>query len=167
VTDAPVVLVGSPLDPHISAIASDLADRGVDVLVADTLSFPAQLEISLAEQLDAITIDGRTVGRPAAAYLRDIYAHPLAVGMDVADEMAQDWRRTLIALREKGQLLLPLLARWCAAGVPMYNPTSGDWRHPKALQLALLKEAGLPVPRTLWTNDPEAVRRFADGRRVV
>lgn len=166
-TSKPVVLVGSPLDPHIDALAAGLRSRGVDTVVADTLSFPHELRILLGERLDAITIEGRTIGRPAAVYVRDLYVHPLAVGVNVADEMEDDWRRTLVALREKGQMLIPVLARWCELGVPMYNPTSGDWRHPKAFQLALLEQAGLPVPRTLWTNDPAAVRRFAEGRRVI
>nr|WP_236673765.1 hypothetical protein [Comamonas sp. JC664] len=37
----------------------------------------------------------------------------------------------------------------------------------KPAQLAALRAAGLPVPRTLWTNDAEAVRRFARSGRVA
>lgn len=166
-SDRPVVLVGSPLDAHVAAVADGLQERGVDVVVADTLSFPEGSRISLGERLDSISIDGRQLGRPAAVYLRDIYVHPLGVGVDVADEMEQDWRRTLVAFREKGQMLFPLLSRWCEMGIPVYNPSSGDWRHSKAFQIAALESAGLPVPQTIWTNDPEAVRRFAESRRVV
>jgi glutathione synthase/RimK-type ligase-like ATP-grasp enzyme len=64
-------------------------------------------------------------------------------------------------------MLVPVLARWTELGVPMYNPARNDWRNSKGFQIAALSQAGLPVPRTLWTNDPEAVRRFADGKRVV
>jgi glutathione synthase/RimK-type ligase-like ATP-grasp enzyme len=81
--------------------------------------------------------------------------------------MSTDWRRTLVAFREKSQVLFSILARWDELGVPMYNPTAPDWRYSKPLQLALLADAGLPVPRTLWTNDPEAVRDFAAGGRVA
>ena len=49
----------------------------------------------------------------------------------------------------------------------MYNPPSSDWIMTKPAQLAALKAAGLPVPRTLWSNDPVAVRRFAAGGRVA
>ena len=51
--------------------------------------------------------------------------------------------------------------------MPFYNPLGSDWKLSKPLQLALLEQAGLPVPATIWTNDPDSVRRFADGRRVA
>ncbi|HEX2195695.1 MAG TPA: hypothetical protein VHJ76_02115 [Actinomycetota bacterium] len=163
----PVVLVGSPLDAHVEALDRSLRERGVDVVVADTLSFPESFRISLGHAIDAITIEDREVGRPAAVYVRDTYVHPLSFGVDVAAEMDQDWRRTLVAFREKGQMLVPLLTRWTEMGVPIYNPASRDWRNSKGFQIAALHQAGLPVPRTLWTNDPEAVKRFAAGGRVV
>ncbi len=166
-TDRPVVLVGSPLDAHVEAVSGSLRERDVDVVVADTLSFPDAFRISLGHAIDSITIEDRMVGRPAAVYVRDTYVHPLSFGVDVADEMDQDWRRTLVAFREKGQMLVPLLTRWTELGVPMYNPASRDWRNSKGFQIAALHQAGLPVPRTLWTNDPAAVRRFAGGGRVV
>lgn len=163
----PVLLVGSPRDPHIDLVAKGLKDRQVEVLIVDTLAFPESPAISLGERLDSISIDGRDAGRPAAVYLRDIYAQPLAVGVDVGDEMTQDWRRTLIAFREKAHVLFPLLGRWAELGVPFYNPMASNWRHAKAMQLSLLERAGLPVPETVWTNDPERVRAFARGRRVI
>ncbi|MDQ3956878.1 MAG: hypothetical protein M3273_00995 [Actinomycetota bacterium] len=163
----PVVLIGSPLDAHVDAIATGLRERGVDAVVVDTLSFPDEVRISLGDRIDSIEVEGRPLGRPAALYLRDIYVHPLSFGVDADAEMEQDWRRTLVAFREKGQMLIPLLARWCEMGVPMYNPPSHDWRHSKAFQIAVLGRAGLPVPETVWTNDPDTVRRFAQGRRVI
>ncbi|MFN2587579.1 MAG: RimK family alpha-L-glutamate ligase [Actinomycetota bacterium] len=163
----PVVLVGSPQDAHVNALDESLRERGVDVVVADTLSFPDEFRISLGHEIDAIELEGRRVGRPAAVYVRDTYTHPLSFGVDVSDEMDQDWRRTLVAFREKGQMLVPVLARWTDLGVPMYNPARNDWRNSKGFQIAALAQAGLPVPETLWTNDPDAVRRFAEGRRVV
>lgn len=166
-SDAPVLLVGAAADPHISTVASHLGELEIEAVVVDTLPFPASPAISLGERLDSITIDGRDLARPAAIYLRDIYAQPLAFGVDVADEMEQDWRRTLVAFREKSQMLYPMLARWGQLGVPFYNPLGSDWKLSKPLQLALLEQAGLPVPDTIWTNDPESVRRFADGRRVA
>lgn len=166
-SDHPVVLVGSPRDAHVEALYDSLRELDVDVVVADTLSFPEAFRISLGHAIDSITIEDREVGRPAAVYVRDTYVHPLSFGVDVADEMDRDWRRTLVAFREKGQMLVPLLTRWTELGIPMYNPASRDWRNSKGFQIAALHQAGLPVPRTLWTNDPAAVRRFAGGGRVV
>lgn len=163
----PVVLVGSRRDAHIEAVQRGLAELGVEAFVLDTLDFPERPAIALGERLESISVDGRDLGVPGAVYVRDVYTQPLAVGVDVADEMEQDWRRTLVALREKAHVLYPLLGRWTEIGVPSYNPMSADWRLAKPMQLALLERAGLPVPSTIWTNDPAAVRDFAAGRRVA
>lgn len=144
-----------------------MRDQDVDVLVVDTLSFPEEPPITLGERLDSISIDGRDAGGPAAVYLRDVYAQPLAFGVDAADEMEQDWHRTLVAFREKAHMLFPLLGRWAELGVPFYNPPASNWRHAKAMQLALLDRAGLPVPETIWTNDPARVKAFAGERRIA
>jgi len=167
VTGQPVLLVGSRRDAHIEAVAAGLEERGVDVLVLDTLSFPESPAIGLGERLDSITIDGHELAHPAAIYMRDVYAQPLAVGVDIEDEMQQDWRRTLVAFREKAHVLFSLLGRWSELGVPSYNPMSADWRLSKPMQISLLERAGVPVPPTVWTNDPEIVRGFAAGQRVA
>lgn len=166
-TPQPIALIGSPHDAHIAAVATALEDKGVEAVVVDTLSFPDDYRISLHDRLDAIELDGRSLARPAAVYIRDVYSSALSPGVDVADEMEQHWRRTLVALREKAQVLFSLLARWTELGVPVYNPPSPEWRLAKPFQLAVLEQAGLPVPRTLWTNDPAEVRRFAAGGRIA
>jgi glutathione synthase/RimK-type ligase-like ATP-grasp enzyme len=166
-TPSPVLLVGAREDEHIAAVARRLTEEGVEALVVDTRAFPQETRLSLTQTLDGIIVDGRPLERPGAVYLRGFHAHPLAFGTDLREEMNEDWRLTLVALREKATLLKGLAARWEALGVPLYNPPSVDWRTPKPMQLAALQHAGLPVPETLWTNDPEAVRRFASGRRVA
>ncbi len=166
-TGAPVALVGSPLDAHIRAIAGGLEEKNVEALVVDASQFPDSYRISLGEALDAIEVDGRSMSRPAAVYVRDLHAHALSPWLDVDAEMEQNWRRTLVALREKAQVMFSLLARWAELGVPVYNPPSPEWRLAKPFQLAVLDAAGLPVPATLWTNDAEQVRGFAEGRRVA
>lgn len=162
-----IVIVGSPIDGHVDAVTTALVERGIQTTVLDSLSYPAGPRLSLGDRLDSINLNGKDIGKPAAVYVRDVYAHPISVGIEAAAEMTADWRRTLVAFREKSQVLFSILARWDELGVPMYNPTAPDWRYSKPLQLALLEAAGLPVPRTLWTNDPEAVRNFADDGRVI
>lgn len=163
----PVVLVGTGADVHISEVARRVEAEGVEALVLDTLAFPERTRLELSEDLSGITVEGRRLERPGAVFLRSYHAAPLTLGVDADEDMDEDWRTTLIAFREKLTLLRGLVGRWEAQGVPIYNPPSGDWRTPKPVQLALLENAGLPVPRTLWTNEPEAVRRFAAGQRVA
>ena len=163
----PVVVVGSPHDPHVSTVSDRLTEGGVETIIVDGLSFPTSSHITLGERLDAITVDGHEVGTAAAVYVRDVYIHPLSYGVDASAEMDADWHRTLVAFREKAHMLLGLLGRWSSLGIPVYNPRTTEWLQPKPSQIPALQQAGLPVPDTVWTNDPEVVRRFAEGRRVI
>jgi glutathione synthase/RimK-type ligase-like ATP-grasp enzyme len=151
----------------VSEVARRVQEEGVEALVVDTLAFPQETRLALTEDLEGITLDGRRLERPGAVYLRSYHSHPLTFGVDAREAMDDDWRTTLVAFREKTTLLRGLVGRWEALGVPLYNPLTADWRTPKPVQLALLAHAGLPVPETLWTNEPEAIRRFAAGRRVA
>ena len=162
-----VLIIGSREDAHVAAVARRLEELGVESFVVDTLAYPERTRISLTEALDGITVDGRFAGRPRSVYFRQLHAHPLAFGVDASEDLGEDWRTTLVAFQEKATLLTGLIARWEALGVPIYNPPSSDWRNSKPVQLCLLREAGLPVPESLWTNDAEAVRGFATGRRVA
>jgi len=163
----PVLLVGSRDDAHVSEVARRVGEEGVEALVVDTLTFPQETRLSLTDGLEGITLEGHRLERPGAVYLRSYHSHPLHFGVDAREAMDDDWRTTLVAFREKTTLLRGLVGRWEAMGVPLYNPLASDWRTPKPVQLALLAHAGLPVPRTLWTNEPEAVRHFAAGQRVA
>lgn len=165
--EAPVVVVGSPADEHASAVARAVEERGARVRWLDATRFPGELAIALGEGPEAISVQGQPLGRPRAVYLRSLYLSPLAFGVDAAAEMDADWRRTLVVYREKAEFLVSVVRRWEELGVPLYNPLSASDALRKPYQIGRLAAAGIPVPETLWTNDPEAVRRFARGRRVV
>ncbi|HKQ61310.1 MAG TPA: ATP-grasp domain-containing protein [Candidatus Polarisedimenticolaceae bacterium] len=162
-----VVLVGSVADDHVRALADTLRTRGVDPVLLDSLKYPDGPRLALGDRLEGITLDGIALGTPSSVYLRSLYLSPLAFGVDVGDEMDQNWRTTLVIFREKAELLVSLLLRWEELGVAIYNPLTASDRVRKPYQLARLAAAGLPVPETLWTNDPAAVRRFAAGRRIA
>src|SRR5262245_936878 len=117
--------------------------------------------------IEETTLDGRDVGRPGAVYLRSLYLTPLAFGVDAKKDMDEDWRTTLVIFREKAEVLLSVCRRWEALDVPIYNPITVSDAVRKPYQMSLLANAGLPVPRTLWSNDPQAVLRFSAGERVA
>ena len=166
-SDRPVVLVGSAADDHVAALHASLIGRGVRVLLLDSLAFPASPRIALGPLPGSILVDGVETGRPAAVYLRSLYLSPLAFGVDMEKEMAEDWRTSLVILREKAEVLVAIMRRWEANGIPVYNPLTASDAVRKPFQMAVLAAEGLPVPETLWTNDPQAVRRFAEGRRIA
>ena len=162
-----VVLVGSASDEHVAAIHASLQARGVTTVVLDSLTFPATPRLTLGADPDDIRIDDLYAGRPSAVYLRSLYLSPLAFGVDMDKEMSDDWRTALVILREKAEVLVAVMRRWEAMGLPIYNPLSASDAVRKPYQMAELARAGLPVPETLWTNDPAAVRRLASGRRIA
>ena len=159
-THAPIVIVGSLSDDHCRAVHERLLARGHEPYVFDAQRFPDELPIALGSALDDIVIGGRRVSRPAAGYVRSLYQHPAGFGVDADEAMKDDWRRTLLAFRERSTLLSAVVQRWEQLGVPLYNSPSSGNNITKPYQLALLKAAGLPVPATLWTNDPAAVLAF-------
>jgi glutathione synthase/RimK-type ligase-like ATP-grasp enzyme len=161
-----VVVIGPAQDAHAAAVVARLSERGVDVRLFDTAEFPDVTRISLGERLGDIAIDG-VPARPAAVYIRNLGLTPLGVNPAASEEMEQDWRRAMLAYRERADVVAALVHRWESLGVPVYNPQSTRHRITKPYQIALLADAGLPVPRSLWTNDPDQVRRFATGRRVA
>lgn len=162
----PVVIVAPATDLHANAVLRRLVAGGVDAMLLDIGEFPDGLKITLGEQPLAITIGRRTI-TPSCVYLRDLALDPGGANANLDGEMRHDWRRTMAALRERSNFLLAMLYRWEAAGVPIYNPFSSYARITKPYQLSLLASAGLPVPDTRWTNDPEEVRRFAAAGRVI
>lgn len=163
----PVVLVGAPDDEHVQALAENLPRRGVETLVFDSLGFPMKTQLTFGIALDDITIDGKPLPKPRAVYLRALYLSPIGFGVDFTDAMNDNWRRTMIVLREKAEMLMSLMQRWEALGVPIYNGPIAAEATRKPAQMARLSAAGLPVPETLWSNDPAAVLRFAKDRALI
>lgn len=162
-----VVLVGSASDDHVAALHASLQAREITTIVLDSLTFPASPRLTLGADPEDIRIDDVNAGRPAAIYLRSLYLSPVAFGVDMDKEMSDDWRTALVILREKAEVLIAVMRRWEAMGLPIYNPLSASDAVRKPYQMAQLARAGLPVPETLWTNDPAAVRRFARDRRIA
>lgn len=157
----PVLLVGSADDDHVAALRERLTRDGHEAVVLDALRFPEGVRLAFGESQDDMLLDGAPIGRPRSVYLRGLYLSPLAFGVDVSKDMDEDWRTTLVIFREKAEMLVGLLQRWEDLGVPIYNSLSAGDRTRKPSQIARLAAAGVPVPKTLWSNDPEEVLAFA------
>jgi len=164
---SPIVIVGSLTDDHVLAVQAGLTELGHEPWIFDALGFPEDLPISINQGADAIAIRGQDLGRPAAVYVRSLYQDPVGYGVDVEHEMNDNWRRTIMAFRESSTLLMSILYRWERLGVPMFNPPSAQKNITKPYQISLLAEAGLPVPETLWSNDPAAVRAFCEHKERI
>lgn len=170
-----VIVVGAAEDPHALRVATALGDRGVDVLLLDLEPYPALLPLSLAD--GAPTYRGLDLRGARAAYVRSVHMRLPFFDLDVAaragvpaETLVARWQAGYGAERERQSFLCSFLLALERAGVTVVNPTATlDQHFAKLDQLAILRAAGVPVPRTLGTNDPEAVRRFVAevGQAVV
>jgi ATP-grasp ribosomal peptide maturase len=163
--DGPVLVLSAPEDATADLVEAHLKDRRVPFVRMDTGDFPTQMRI------DARNSEGRWRGRlrtPSATVELDevrsvYYRRPtrfrLPHGLESGD--------AAFALTEAklgvGGVLASLPATW------VNHPARIAPAEYKPLQLDVAEHVGLLVPRTLVTNDVDAVRAFAAeiGRPLV
>ena len=154
-----IVVVSHPADDHATGVLGALDRAGHPAVLVDTARFPSQA--SLTQRFGdgpprwELTVDGSQI--------------------DLADCRVAWWRRP------QGFTLHPEIAAdvaswtytecheamagmWAALDATWVNPPALDEAaHHKPYQLAVATEVGLPIPRTVITNDPSVARDFAEG----
>ena len=150
-------------DFHAYAIRHALAARGIRCSIVET---------DRLAQRGGMTWS--TSGEVESATIRDVDGEPVAVG-----ELDLLWWRRLTGEPQLPESLhdeaaRDLATRDCRATLVGLAVTEfrGTWlSHPEAtrlaenklIQLAAAREAGLRLPRTLISQDPDAVRRFCEA----
>jgi len=158
-TDAGQVLIlAGRFDPTCDLVVEELNRRAVPVFRADLAEFP--LRLTLAASLSGgrwsgtLANDRRTLD---LASVRSVY-YRRPTRPKFPEGMSPEARR--VAETEArwgfGGLLSALPCRWLP---PPGKAADAEY---KPLQLRVAAEAGLSVPRTLVTNDPDAARDFAE-----
>jgi glutathione synthase/RimK-type ligase-like ATP-grasp enzyme len=137
------------------AVARALESRGERVYRFDTDLFPTDLQLSLDE-----AGGGRLSGPAGVLALSDVTAvwyRRNATGSRIPEDMDPQLRTP--SVEESRRVVFGMMA---ALGVFQLDAIEVVRRSEhKPLQLKLARALGLEVPRTLMTNDPEAVRAFA------
>ncbi|GMV91240.1 MAG: hypothetical protein AMXMBFR82_10180 [Candidatus Hydrogenedentota bacterium] len=109
---------------------------------------------------DRIRVNGKTL----PAEVRSVYLRSLGTSYrvpELAKELKQRPHGLLAQLDECGALMVSAVVALEARGARLVNPPDVNAQHGrKPYQLRLLRDAGLPVPRFLASNDPKAVRAF-------
>lgn len=154
---APAILGGRD-EPEVKKLVRALEQRGVEPLLIDTRAFPTRGRIRM--EAGQWHYDDTNLSAVRVAFIRRLFVHPLEAHL--ADELDADPRAAVAASREKESLLRSVLAWMRAGGATVINPIETLACHfLKPETIRRLSEADLPLPDTLVTNDPEAVRRFA------
>lgn len=153
-------ILGSSRDGQCRRVAEAFVQRGAEPIILDSDAIHDGVPCSF----DGTTFwyRGAPLDDVGGWYVRRILS-PLPPAFTAEDEhhLFSDWLTDYMHRRERFGYLLSWLLAEQARGVPMLNPPEqGCGVQMKAYQLAAARSAGLEVPRTRITNDPEAVRAF-------
>ncbi|GAA3394538.1 ATP-grasp ribosomal peptide maturase [Cryptosporangium minutisporangium] len=152
----PIVLILTErLDPTADLVVTALNERGVTVHRVDTADFPTSLAVT-AELGELGWHTGLTSPVRSVA-LEDVsgayYRRPSAFVFPPMSTADRQWSELEARIGLGG--LLATVRNW------LNHPSRIGYAEYKPVQLATAVTAGLRVPRTLITNDPDAAQRFA------
>jgi glutathione synthase/RimK-type ligase-like ATP-grasp enzyme len=157
-----VLVISTAIDESTSAVVDHLRERDVQVIRLDTEQFPFSTELSatLGESLLLDWTQTNQAPMPSSVWYRRVRspAPPVDMNSGVYDFCVRESRSTLL-----GMLL--------ASDARFMSPPSAVWAaENKVYQLAVARKLGIPIPKTLVTNSPTAIRSaFArlNGRMVI
>lgn len=156
-----IALFGSRADPHGEALAVEAGRRGAEVAWVEAEALERALP--LRDDARELWLDGVRVDDAGAALVREVpLPSPPVVEREGRWALHEDWFAGYMQSRERAALYACWLRALEHAGVPVVNPLGASSAVAfKPFQLRVLRGMGAPIPRTLVSNDPEAVRRFA------
>jgi len=150
-----VLILTERLDPTADLVVAALAERGVAVYRADTAEFPSALTVTAELGAEGWDTELRSATRSLA--FEDIcgayYRRPSAFSLPAMNAADRQWAELEARVGLGG--LLATVPNW------LNHPNRIGYAEYKPVQLATAGTAGLRVPRTLITNDPDAAQRFA------
>jgi glutathione synthase/RimK-type ligase-like ATP-grasp enzyme len=154
-----ILIFSTPADEHAAQVLQHLKDLGVRVRFIDLAGFPCSLRLRMHyDQPDhrdfaIIDVDGTSIDcdQVTAAWWRrpELFSIP----SEITDPHVRSF-----AYRESYHALAGL---WSSLNTVWVNPPVRDEEaQHKTFQLSAAQEVGLPIPRTLVSNDPDEARRF-------
>jgi glutathione synthase/RimK-type ligase-like ATP-grasp enzyme len=159
-----ILLVTHRGDDHLGPVRRALSRLGEGAIVLDLARFPARASLRMSYEPGGtrfVLVDGRRELEPAA-FDAVWWRRPRGFGFPAGvRDPAQRAFAERAAHHAVGGLWLATRARW------VNDPVRQEAASRKTWQLALAREIGLAVPRTLVTNDPARARAFVRscGRR--
>ena len=161
-----VGIFGRAGDAQVERVAEYLRGRGARPLLIDLGGFPARLRLSLED--GAPRVGGERLPAASSWYVRSMpmtmpfFDFDPRVEAATPAELLARWRQRYAAERERQSFITGFVVALGRAGARLVNaPSALDQHFVKTEQLERLRAAGVPVPRTLATNDPDALGRFA------
>lgn len=157
-----VLILAPGRDEHAVVVGGEIARLGVRAETVDLALFPERARLVMAyegtsRQFSLELDDGRRLDLADFGSVWWRRPHPPRI----SEAIAQPSHR-LFAANEAQEALTSL---WRALDAQWVNdPNRDDTAHRKGYQLRVAQDVGLPIPRTLITNDPAEARRFVAAR---
>ncbi|MGM0559226.1 MAG: ATP-grasp domain-containing protein [Myxococcota bacterium] len=160
-----VILIGAENDPQIEDLRAALHERDVLVRTIDVDDWPGDSKLTLDLDNDGhrVVFNGEEVGDELdAIYIRNLGLDPRSSSFE--DDLEEDPFGLLNKLEEyRGLVMSTLEVLESREGVAVVNPTSSlSIQYAKPTQFKTFTDHDIPVPETVTTNDPQAVRTFVD-----
>lgn len=150
-------------DTHALAMAARLDRKGARSLFLANDRFPSDIRLSMGD-------GDYAVGQESIADLPVWYMRAIATALPIIPvgdgtyEALADAKAVYVAEKEKQAFVAAWLKGLDMAGVKVVNGLGPMDQHlAKPYQVELLRLAGIPVPRTLVTNDPDRLKAWASA----
>ena len=155
-----VAVFGGGNDAITQAYLATLAGLGDEGILIDYAALDEQVPVSLVD--GAYHYAGEPVGPLDAAILRFIPQPSVPfLRKEGRLELYDDWHTAYMNAGERSFLYMGWLLDLHHAGIPLVNPPhAASVQQFKSFQLQSIRRLGGKVPRTLISNDPDAVRAF-------
>lgn len=153
-----ILIVSHPADDHAGGVLAALEQAGHPGLLLDTALYPSRAALTQrfggGAPRHQLSHNGRSddLGACRVAWWRRPQPFTLHDGLSPA-----------VATFTYAECHEAVAGLWASLDVTWINPPGLDEAaHHKPYQLAVATAVGLPIPRTLISNDPAAVRAFAE-----
>lgn len=158
-----VAIVGAKGETHSEHMKNVLLRRGAEVILIDTIAYPGKRTLTLKD--NRIIYQGIDLDAVDAFYIRSVfYSHPpydLEHLRKYKKILPQTWYSEYAAERERQSLLSSFIRILPLKGKRVVNPADTfELHYLKPYQLEMLRKNNIAVPRTLVTNDPQALIKF-------
>lgn len=158
-TEAPVLIIGNSADYHAVAVAWALREMGTEALIWDGISSDSQGRLNIHPTSMSFSLSGVPYERLKSFWFRrQVPYKPLA---QVNPDAVKFIKREMIDAHHSLAVIAKNISKFVVGSNYAYDASS------KAYQLTVAASCGFKVPETIFSNDYDCVRKFAQGKRVV
>ncbi|RKH89760.1 hypothetical protein D7Y21_09180 [Corallococcus sp. AB045] len=162
-----VVVIGSRSDDATRFVAEAVERRRARAIVLETDRVPDSAALSWED--GEVHWDGECLSDLRSFYLKLVrLSLPVPEAEALSERNFPRWQEQYLAERERQSFLHSVLRSLHRRGGSFVNPLEAvELHYLKLQQLALLRRHRIPVPSTLATASPDAVREFVARHRAV